>query len=396
MLEDGLTEEQATKYAEDLGKAKQKIEDKVIKTAYFKTKFPEFGEVQREELVNNSTSKEGLLEYLKSKNIPANGVWEELEQDYDAIKETQNYNIIKALKSQLPDETFSDAQTPYITSFLEGKLGGDTAKNLLSQNPDNPDVEKLWGLSNKKAFISNSVASPAKKSKAAKLLAKAEKDFLVDAFFNKAGNLKSPKEYNFDYYGNDPAAKEIFREKLAALSNTINEAYPGDAAQAVKISNFIHDAILRNRKDLSCFIEGKELAALNRLINLSPEEFKQFHEIVISPTHHDPKCVMSFSEVESSYSSYTSFVKGPDITQSQKDKLLQFMPPSNKDVPSCNIGFEEPRIALPRMQYIISTASDQTEHIDKINSVKLDSYNSAFYMKRYADLPIVDQECIVN
>lgn len=259
--------------------------------------------------------------------------------------------------------------------------------------PDNPDVEKLWGLGNKKAFISNSVSSPAKKNKAAQLLAKAEKDFLVDAFFNEAGNLNSPKEYNFDYYGNDPAAKEIFKEKLAALSKTINEAFPGDPEQAEKVSNFIHDAILRNRKDLSCFIEGKELAALNRLTNLSPEEFRQFHEITIRPTHYNPKCVMSFSEVESSYSSYTSFVKGLDVAQSKKDKLLQLLPTSNRDEPCCNIGFEDPRTALARIQYIISTASDQSEQIDKINSVKLDSYDSAFYMKRYADLPIVDQEC---
>ena len=75
-------------------------------------------ESQIEELVNNSASKDSSLAHLKSKNIIVeDGLWEELEREYEEIKEKQNYRISTALKSALPNEDFPEAETLCITSF---------------------------------------------------------------------------------------------------------------------------------------------------------------------------------------------------------------------------------------------------------------------------------------
>ena len=45
-----------------------------------------------------------------------------------------------------------------------------------------------------------------------------EADEYDSAFFDKrSGKFKDREEHNFDYYGNDPAAQEIFKEKLEQI-----------------------------------------------------------------------------------------------------------------------------------------------------------------------------------
>jgi len=82
VVQDGLSPEEASKYVEDLVVAKKKIEDRVIKTAYLKSKFGDLSTEQIEEMVSNAASKESLSEYLGSENIVApDGLWEELERN---------------------------------------------------------------------------------------------------------------------------------------------------------------------------------------------------------------------------------------------------------------------------------------------------------------------------
>jgi hypothetical protein len=72
---------------------------------------------------------------------------------------------------------------------------------------DNPSVERLWSLENRKV-ISSTIK---------------QNETVISKLFDKQGKFQDSSN-NFDYYNNDPAAQQIFKEKISSLTKNIDKA----------------------------------------------------------------------------------------------------------------------------------------------------------------------------
>lgn len=221
------------------------------------------------------------------------------------------------------------------------------------------EIENLWSVNNR----------------VADLTPKASNKSLVQEFFEN-DTLKDG--YNFDYYENNQEAIDIFRAKLTALDKTIETTFKNDPEDLKKARNFFYTNLFANMKDLSGFIEGKELVALNKIINMPPEKFSELYNVIID-SYHPPKVgnpvVFSCAQVHDAYSSYAKFVDKLEVPAESKDKLMH---PGEMSVKMSN-----PVTQLARIQYIVNTATDQAMQINNLQNISLDTYESHFYMSRH-------------